>query len=81
MNQLPRIADRVASFRNRLMREAETVAFAVQDLELRYAYPALAPIRPELFLLARRPTNSLLTLSMCKVIPARRRIEIYASSR
>ena len=48
MGQLPDVSDRVASFRNRLMSEAETLNFAIRALDLRYAHRTLAPIRPEL---------------------------------
>ena len=37
-----------ANYRNRLMSEAQAVAFPAQALELRHADPTLAPIGPEL---------------------------------
>jgi len=54
LNQLPVLADRVASFRNRFLSETETNMFAGKAMELRYHDPALAPIRPELLLNIRR---------------------------
>ena len=44
----------LARFRNRLMSEAEAVAFPAQALELRHTDPTLAPIGPERLIPARR---------------------------
>jgi len=54
LGQLPRIAERVASFRSVNLSDAEANQFAAQALALRYTDPALAPIRSEQLLAPRR---------------------------
>ena len=54
LSQLPRIAERVASFRSVGLSDAVARQFAAQALALRYSDPALAPIRAEQLLEPRR---------------------------
>lgn len=54
LGQLPRIAERVSSFRSVSLTEGTARQFAAQALALRYARPELAPIRPEQLLEPRR---------------------------
>ena len=54
LGQLPRIAERVASFRERHLTDAEAHQFASQALALRYTDPALSPIWSDQLLEPRR---------------------------
>ena len=54
LGQLPRIAERVASFRSISLSDAQANQFAAQALALRYTDPTLAPIRSEQLLAPRR---------------------------
>lgn len=54
LGQLPRIAERVASFRSVSLSDSVARQFAAQALALRYSDPALAPIRSEQLLEPRR---------------------------
>jgi len=58
LGQLPRIADRVASFRATSLSDDAARQFAAQALALRYSDPALAPIRSEQLLEPRRHEDS-----------------------
>jgi hypothetical protein len=54
LEQLPRMADRVADFRPFNLADAVAQDFAQKALALRYSDPALAPIRAEQLLDIRR---------------------------
>ena len=56
--QLPRIADRVASFRSIGLSDAVARQFAEKALELRYPDPSMAPIRADQLLQARRSEDA-----------------------
>ena len=56
--QLPAIADRVASFRSRILTDAAAMEFATHALRLRYPDPALAPIRADQLLEVRRSEDA-----------------------